>query len=89
MNLAKVSMNNFYDLYTFGTYLGLRERYYRLSTPWLYNITSIALEQIRNRQYAEKLLDYSGEIILVGINYTTNPDNDYKKHTCKIERIIK
>ncbi len=51
--------------------------------------TSIALEQIRNRQYAEKLLDYSGEIILVGINYTTDPDNDYKKHTCKIERIVK
>ena len=50
---------------------------------------SIALEQIRNRQYAEKLLDYNGEIILVGINYTTNPDNDYKKHTCKIERIVK
>jgi len=50
---------------------------------------SIALEQIRNRQYAEKLLDYSGEIILVGINYTTDPDTDYKKHTCKIERILK
>ena len=50
---------------------------------------SIALEQIRNRQYAEKLLDYSGEIILVGINYTTDPDTDYKKHTCKIERITK
>ncbi len=48
---------------------------------------SIALEQIRNRQYAEKLIDYSGEIILVGINYTTDPDTDYKKHTCKIERI--
>ena len=51
--------------------------------------TSIALEQIKNRQYAEKLLDYSGEIILVGINYTTDPDTDYKKHTCKIERITK
>ncbi|MBE6844600.1 MAG: AAA family ATPase [Ruminococcus sp.] len=50
---------------------------------------SIALEQIRNRQYAEKLLDYSGEIILVGINYTTDPSTDYKKHTCKIERITK
>ena len=50
---------------------------------------SIALEQIRNRQYAEKLLDYNGEIILVGINYTSSPDNDYKKHTCKIERFVK
>lgn len=48
---------------------------------------SIALEQIRNRQYTEKLSAYSGEIILVGINYTTDPDTDYKKHTCKIEKI--
>ena len=50
---------------------------------------SIALEQIKNRQYAEKLLDYSGEIILVGINYTTDPDTNYKKHICKIEKIVK
>lgn len=50
---------------------------------------SIALEQIRNRQYTEKLSAYSGEIILVGINYTTDPDTDYKKHTCKIEKITK
>lgn len=51
--------------------------------------SSIALDQIKNRQYAEKLSTYNGEIILVGINYTTDPNTDYKKHTCKIERIIK
>ena len=51
--------------------------------------SSIALEQIKNRQYTEKLSTYSGEIILVGINYTTDPTTDYQKHTCKIERIIK
>ena len=50
---------------------------------------SIALEQIRNRQYTEKLSAYSGEIILVGINYTTDPNTDYKKHTCRIEKITK
>ena len=50
---------------------------------------SIALEQIRNRQYTEKLSAYSGEIILVGINYTTNPNTEYKKHTCRIEKIVK
>ena len=50
---------------------------------------SIALEQIRNRQYTEKLSAYSGEIILVGINYTTDPNTEYKKHTCRIERITK
>ena len=50
---------------------------------------SIALEQIRNRQYTEKLSAYSGEIILVGINYTTNPNTEYKKHTCRIEKTVK
>ena len=50
---------------------------------------SIALQQIKNRQYTEKLSAYSGEIILVGINYTTDADSDYKKHTCRIERITK
>ena len=50
---------------------------------------SIALKQIRNRQYTEKLSAYSGEIILVGINYTTNPNTEYKKHTCRIEKIVK
>ena len=50
---------------------------------------SIALEQIRNRQYTEKLSAYSGEVILVGINYTTDPNTEYKKHTCRIEKIVK
>ena len=50
---------------------------------------SIALEQIKNRQYTEKLSAYSGEIILVGINYATDADSDYKKHTCRIKRITK
>ncbi len=44
-----------------------------------------AIEQIKQKQYADCLKDYSGEILLVGINY-----NKYdKKHTCKIEKITK
>lgn len=42
-----------------------------------------ALEQIRKKQYMDCLKDYSGEILLVGINY----DKDSKKHTCMIEKI--
>ncbi|MCQ2514272.1 MAG: PD-(D/E)XK nuclease domain-containing protein, partial [Ruminococcus sp.] len=50
---------------------------------------SIALQQIKNREYADSLKNLSGEIILVGINYTTDKETNYKKHTCKIEKIIK
>lgn len=44
-----------------------------------------ALEQIKKKQYADCLKDYSGEILLVGINY----DKDCKCHTCRIEKITK
>ncbi len=44
-----------------------------------------ALEQIKKKQYADCLKDYSGEILLVGINY----DKDDKHHTCNIEKINK
>lgn len=44
-----------------------------------------ALEQIKEKQYIDCLKDYSGEILLVGINY----DKDDKCHTCKIEKINK
>lgn len=44
-----------------------------------------AIEQIKNKQYTECLRDYSGEILLVGINY----DKESKKHSCKIEKIKK
>lgn len=41
-----------------------------------------AVSQIKSRGYTTKLLEYSKEIILVGINY----DKKSKKHTCRIER---
>jgi len=44
-----------------------------------------ALDQIRNKNYPEALQSYSGEILLVGINY----DKQTKKHECKIEKITK
>ncbi len=44
-----------------------------------------AIEQIKTKQYIDCLKDYSGEILLVGINY----NKDDKRHTCKIEKITK
>ena len=40
-----------------------------------------AIEQIHNKQYQGKVLQYDGRAILVGINY----DSKTKKHDCKIE----
>ena len=45
-----------------------------------------AIDQIKQKKYTESLKDYSGEILLVGINYDKNAE---KKHTCVIERVIK
>lgn len=44
-----------------------------------------AIEQIKKKQYVDCLNNYSGEILLVGINY----DKNDKRHTCKIEKITK
>ena len=42
-----------------------------------------ALKQIKNRQYASWIENYTGDILLVGVNY------DHKKgHTCVIERHV-
>ncbi len=45
---------------------------------------SAAIEQIKNRQYIESLKGYSGEVVLVGINYD---DGEFKKHVCRIEKV--
>ena len=44
-----------------------------------------AIEQIKKKQYADCLKNYSGEILLVGINY----NKDTKKHDCLIEKVYK
>ena len=48
-----------------------------------------AITQIKRKQYVESLKDYRGEVILVGISYESKEfkKDDYKKHSCKIERI--
>ena len=43
-----------------------------------------ALAQIREKNYADSLKDYKGNLILVGINY----DKKTKKHDCVIEKSI-
>lgn len=42
-----------------------------------------AVEQIKRKQYPEKIRSYSGDVLLVGISYDTKE----KKHGCVIERI--
>ena len=40
-----------------------------------------AIDQIKRKEYPMKIADYTGDILLVGINY----DKESKRHTCKIE----
>ena len=44
--------------------------------------TEEAIAQIKKRHYTDKVAEYTGDILLVGINY----DRDTKEHTCQIER---
>ena len=46
--------------------------------------TRTALDQIRERRYAEALEEYKGNLLLVGINY----EKESKEHQCEIERIM-
>lgn len=41
-----------------------------------------ALQQIKNKKYPASITNYTGEILLVGINY----DKGIKEHQCKIEK---
>ena len=42
-----------------------------------------AIKQIKEKDYPILISEYTGDILLVGINY----DEDTKKHSCKIEKI--
>ena len=44
-----------------------------------------AIKQIKDKHYSDSLVDYVGEVFLVGVNY----DKRKKKHQCEIERIKK
>lgn len=46
-----------------------------------------AIRQIKEKRYADCLQDYSGEILLVGVEY--DKDSETKKHICRIEKITK
>ncbi len=46
-----------------------------------------AIQQIKNRHYTQALERYTGEILLVGINY--NKDRPDKPHSCVIENMEK
>ena len=48
-----------------------------------------AADQIRNRNYPQRLEHYAGNLLLVSVNYdknNKNTDTDYKRHTCSIEK---
>ena len=45
--------------------------------------TDTAIDQIHNRQYPDKVAEYTGDMLLVGISY----DKKTKEHQCKIERL--
>lgn len=42
-----------------------------------------AVEQIKQKDYLDCLKNYSGEVLLVGVNYDKE-----KRHTCRIERAV-
>ena len=46
-----------------------------------------AIQQIKDRHYTQALEGYSGEILLVGINY--DKGNKDKPHSCVVEKIEK
>ena len=44
-----------------------------------------AIDQIKRKEYPTKIAEYTGDLLLVGINY----DKETKRHSCKIERMVK
>ena len=44
--------------------------------------TQAAISQIKKRNYPQQIAEYTGDILLVGINY----DKNTKQHECQIER---
>ena len=44
-----------------------------------------ALMQIKDKKYPSAILDYTGDILLIGINY----DKNVKEHQCLIEKYEK
>ena len=51
---------------------------------WNKDVTT-ALKQIKDKRYPESILNYTGDILLVGINYNKGT----KEHQCLIEKYEK
>ena len=49
------------------------------------NTADTAIDQIKRKEYPSKISEYTGDILLVGINY----DKETKQHTCKIDTTIR
>ena len=48
-----------------------------------------AADQIRDRNYPQKLEHYQGNLLLVSVNYNkdaASTEEGYKRHECRIER---
>lgn len=75
----------------FADFVFIPKPEYRSSYPALivelkWNRTAqAAVMQIKDKKYHSSILDYTGEILLVGINY----DKDTKEHQCLIEKYAK
>lgn len=75
----------------FADFVFIPKPEYRSSYPALivelkWNRTAqAAVMQIKDKKYYSSILDYTGEILLVGINY----DKDTKEHQCLIEKYAK
>lgn len=75
----------------FADFVFIPKPEYRSSYPALivelkWNRTAqAAVMQIKDKKYPSSILDYTGEILLVGINY----DKDTKEHQCLIEKYAK
>ena len=46
-----------------------------------------AIDQIKNKQYTKELINFAGNIILVGITYNKDVDKEKRTHSCIIEKI--
>ena len=55
-----------------------------MELKWNKNVKA-AIQQIKDKKYTKALESYTGEILLVGINY----DKKNKEHQCIIEKFEK
>ena len=97
ISLALYAAKNYYTIYReFPTGKGFADRIFLprkkfqekpalvVELKWDKSVTG-AIRQIKEKQYCRSLEEYTGNILLVGINYSKKD----KKHQCVIEKMIK